>query len=85
IGAFCTSHYGVSFPMYSKVTVLGETAHPLFKWLKENAPEGKRGEIQWNFNKFLVDGEGRVVDRFEPKVTPTDEDVIARIESLLPR
>ncbi len=84
IRSFCSANYGVDFPMYAKVRVLGEDAHPLFRWLKAEAPEGKQGEIQWNFNKFLVDGEGKVVDRFEPTMQPQDETLIARIEELLP-
>lgn len=51
--------------MYGKVKVLGDEAAPLFRWLKANAPEDKRHEIKWNFNKFLVDTNGNVVDRFE--------------------
>ena len=84
IQTFCSANYGVEFPMYAKVKVLGDGAAPLFKWLKTNSPEGKQNEIAWNFNKFLVDGEGHVVDRFEPKVDPLSPEVIARIEELLP-
>ena len=81
---FCQANYGVEFPMYGKVKVLGDEAAPLFRWLKANAPEDKRHEIKWNFNKFLVDTNGHVVDRFEPREDVLDKDVIARIESLLP-
>ena len=84
IQGFCQANYGVEFPMYGKVKALGDGAAPLFLWLKSNAPADKRHEITWNFNKFLVDTTGNVVDRFEPREDLLDKDVIARIESLLP-
>lgn len=79
---FATSTYGVTFPMFSKVEVNGSGACELYRQLKAALPdeEGK-GDIAWNFTKFLVDGEGRVVGRFAPTVTP--EEIAERLEELL--
>ena len=79
---FCTLNYGVSFPMFSKIDVNGSNAHPLFSYLKTNAPS-KSGpkDISWNFTKFLVDGKGTVVKRFEPMTSPAS--IAADIEALL--
>lgn len=82
IGAFCSREYGVTFPMFSKVEVNGDNAHPLFQYLKKEAP-GLLGTtaIKWNFTKFLVDREGNVADRFAPNTTP--EEIAKSIEPLL--
>ena len=82
IGAFCQKNYGVSFPMFEKIDVNGATAHPLYQWLKSNA-RGLLGSeaIKWNFTKFLVDRDGKVVERFAPTTKP--EDLKASIEALL--
>lgn len=71
INAFCELNYGVSFTMFKKVDVNGDSAHPLFKYLKKQAPGvlGTEG-IKWNFTKFLVDRDGKVVDRYAPTDTP---------------
>lgn len=71
INQFCELNYGVSFPMFQKIDVNGDSAHPLFKYLKEQAP-GLLGTqaIKWNFTKFLVDQNGKVVDRYAPTDTP---------------
>ena len=71
ISEFCEINYGVTFPLFSKVEVNGNNAHPLFTHLKEQAPGllGSKG-IKWNFTKFLVDTEGNVVERFAPKDSP---------------
>jgi glutathione peroxidase len=66
IREFCTRNYGVTFPMFAKVEVRGEGAHPLFKFLTGGDDE----QIPWNFTKFLVDREGKLVRRYDPKVTP---------------
>lgn len=60
---FCTSRYGITFPQFAKIDVKGANASPLYVWLKEQKP----GEIRWNFTKFLLDREGKVVRRFEPE------------------
>ena len=68
---FATSKFGVTFPMFHKIDVNGDGAAPLYKWLKAERPgEGDSAEIVWNFEKFLVDGAGNVVERFSPVITP---------------
>ena len=71
ISAFCEKNYGIDFPMFAKVDVNGPAAHPLFSYLKKQAPGLLwTPSIKWNFTKFLVDREGRVVRRFAPRVAP---------------
>ena len=83
IGAFCTKNYGVTFQMFDKIEVNGQGAHPLYQWLKsEAAAGGKAEDIDWNFAKFLVGRDGRVVRRY--KATTRPEDLAADIEELLP-
>jgi len=82
IGAFCERNYGVSFPMMSKVEVNGANAHPLYRWLTAEAP-GLLGSkaIKWNFTKFLVGKDGRVIKRYAPQDAP--EKLAADIEAAL--
>jgi glutathione peroxidase len=82
IGSFCQKNYGVSFPMFEKIDVNGDTAHPLYRWLKSSA-KGVLGSeaIKWNFTKFLIDRNGKVVDRFAPTTKP--EDLKSNVEALL--
>jgi glutathione peroxidase len=82
IASFCSLTYGVSFPMFAKVDVNGEGAHPLYKFLKREK-KGLAGSdaIKWNFTKFLVDGDGVVVARFGPQDTP--ELIGRKIERML--
>jgi glutathione peroxidase len=82
IESFCELNYGVTFPMFAKVDVNGENAHPLFVYLSEQAP-GVFGSklIKWNFTKFLVNREGEVIERFAPKTSPAD--IEKEIEILL--
>jgi glutathione peroxidase len=82
IATFCDIHFGLSFPLMAKVDVNGPSTIPLYKWLKDEAPGllGMRG-IKWNFTKFLVDREGRVVRRYAPMVKP--EKIARDIEPLL--
>jgi glutathione peroxidase len=71
IGAFCESNYGVTFPMFSKIDVNGGHAHPLYEYLKSAVPGVAGTEaIKWNFTKFLVDRDGKVVERYAPTTTP---------------
>jgi len=82
IGAFCQKNYGVSFPMFEKIDVNGDHAHPLYQWLKKRAPGVLGSErIKWNFTKFLLDRQGNVVERFAPVTKP--EDIAKDIEKLL--
>lgn len=75
IGAFCEKNYGVTFPLFAKVDVNGDDAHPLFRFLKGEAP-GVLGteSIKWNFTKFLVGRDGKVVRRYAPQTRPVDID-----------
>ena len=85
IKTFCETSYGVSFPLFEKIEVNGDGRHPLYEQLtqKEDA-EGKAGDIQWNFEKFLVSPDGDVVERFRPLVTPEDASLVEAIEAQLP-
>ena len=84
IKSFCTLNYGVNFPIFSKISVLGEDKHPLYKFLTgpETNPQFA-GDIKWNFEKFLIDRGGKVAARFDPKVQPESEEVRSAIEKLL--
>jgi glutathione peroxidase len=84
IQTFCSTTYGVTFPMTEKIDVNGPARHPLYQVLTETADEnGEAGDVQWNFEKFLVSSGGEVVARFRPMTTPDDPKVIAAIESQL--
>ncbi|HZW23009.1 glutathione peroxidase [Noviherbaspirillum sp.] len=82
IGAFCERNYGVTFPLFDKIDVNGDAAHPLFKHLKSAAP-GLMGTeaIKWNFTKFLVRKDGRVYKRYAPQTEP--KELMKDIEKLL--
>ncbi len=82
IGAFCSSKYDVTFPLFAKIEVNGDNAHPLYRYLKQEAPGvlGSEG-IKWNFTKFLVDARGNVVARYASITKP--EEIAADIEPLL--
>ncbi len=84
ISEFCTTNYGVKFDMMSKVVVKGAGIHPLFAYLtgKDTNPEFA-GDIKWNFNKFLIGKDGKVLARFEPTVEPTAPEVAQAIEKAL--
>lgn len=82
IATFCTVNYGVTFPLFSKIEVNGDGAHPLYKYVKDKLPgTGKDADIEWNFAKFLIDKKGNPLLRFHPKVKP--EELTAEIEKLL--
>jgi glutathione peroxidase len=82
IGAFCEKNYGVSFPIFEKIDVNGEHAHPLYRFLKgEKSGIFGTEAIKWNFTKFLVDRQGKVMDRFGPSTEP--KALAAPIEALL--
>ena len=82
IQSFCSSKFAVTFPLMDKVRAKGDKS-PLYKTLTEEIEPSLRGEIKWNFTKFLVDKQGNVVARFEPKVEPGDPQVAAQIEAVL--
>jgi glutathione peroxidase len=85
IAQFCSTTYGVTFPLLEKVEVNGDGRHPLYDHLVGVADaEGHTGDIRWNFEKFLVAPGGEVVARFAPVTVPDDPDVVAAIEAVLP-
>jgi glutathione peroxidase len=81
IASFCERSFGVDFPLFSKVDVNGDEAHPLFAWLRREKSGLLGGRIKWNFTKFLIGRDGTVVDRFGPTTKP--ERIGADIERLL--
>ena len=81
IGQFCASNYAVTFPMFAKIDVNGEGAHPLYQYLKTEKSGLLGSSIKWNFTKFLVDRSGQVVARHAPTTTP--ESIRKEIEALL--
>lgn len=84
IATFCSTTYGVTFPMTEKVEVNGEGRHPLYDQLTVVPDaDGRDGDIQWNFEKFLVGTDGTVVARFAPTVVPDDPTIVAAIETAL--
>ena len=84
IATFCSTTYGVTFPLTEKVEVNGDARHPLYQQLVDTPDaEGHTGDIRWNFEKFLVAGDGTVVGRFAPQTTPDDPEVVSAIESTL--
>jgi len=86
IAEFCSATYGVTFPMTAKVEVNGPGAHPLFRELTA-VPDstGEAGDVQWNFEKFLIGPDGEIVGRFRTRTRPDAPEVRAAIEALLPR
>lgn len=70
---FCSLNYGVTFPLFSKIEVNGDDAHPLYQFLKKELPgTGNKSDIEWNFAKFLIDKNGKPVSRYQPRVKPVD-------------
>ena len=84
IKTFCSTKYSVTFPIFSKISVKGDDIHPLYKFLtsKETNPEFG-GDIKWNFSKFLLDKNGKVIARFEPAIKPESDQVVQAIEQAL--
>ena len=81
---FCQLNYGVTFPMFEKIKVKGKDMHPLYSYLTSSDDHPKHtGKISWNFNKFLIDKEGRVVNRFGSRVKPESKELVQALESLL--
>jgi len=84
IKTFCSLTYGVTFPMFSKISVKGGDKHPLYQYLtdkKQNPNFG--GEIKWNFNKFLIGKKGVILNRYDSKITPEDEGLVKDVEKAL--
>ncbi|MGW3964491.1 glutathione peroxidase [Amycolatopsis sp. NPDC005003] len=85
IQTFCSTTYGVTFPLFEKIDVNGEGRHPLYAELTGTPDaEGAAGDVQWNFEKFLVGADGEVLARFRPRTEPEDEAVVKAIEAALP-
>lgn len=76
ISSFCELNYGVTFPIMEKISIKGENPHPLYKWLCETA----QVEVEWNFQKFLIDESGNVAESIPPQVLPNDEHILNWIE-----
>ncbi len=84
IKEFCSTKYGVDFLLFSKISVLGEDIHPLYKYLTSGAGNADlAGDITWNFEKFLFDWNGRISARFAPRTKPDSEEIVKAIEALL--
>ena len=81
---FCSLNYGVTFPMFAKISVKGKTQHPLYEFLtsKETNPHFD-GAISWNFNKFLIGREGTILGRFGSRTAPDDEELVAAVDHAL--
>ena len=84
IKTFCSLKYGVTFPMFSKISVKGSDIHPLYQYLtdKETNPQFA-GAISWNFNKFLVGRDGKILARFGSRTTPADKELVEAVEKAL--
>jgi glutathione peroxidase len=85
IREFCSSRYSVSFPIFRKIDVNGDDRHPLYEILTSKPDaDGNAGDVQWNFEKFLVSPEGDVVGRYRTMITPDDAKLVGEIEAQLP-
>jgi glutathione peroxidase len=85
IQTFCSTTYGVTFPLFEKIDVNGADRHPIYAELTESSDAtGEAGDVTWNFEKFLVSPIGNIVGRFRPQVEPEDPDLVAAIEANLP-
>jgi glutathione peroxidase len=85
IQTFCSTTYGVSFPMTEKLDVNGPERHPLYSTLSTTADQaGEAGDVQWNFEKFLISSDGQPVARFRPTIEPESDELTAAIEAQLP-
>ncbi|MEJ5929039.1 glutathione peroxidase [Corynebacterium sp. H128] len=85
IATFCSRNYGVTFPMLTKADVNGDNTHPLYQILKQTSDaEGEAGDVQWNFEKFLISPSGEVIGRFRPRTEPEDDAIVEMIEENLP-
>jgi glutathione peroxidase len=83
IAAFCEVNFGVTFPMFSRISVKGDDQHPLFDYLTSLENPDFTGDISWNFEKFLIDRNGSLVRRFKSNVEPDDENLLSAIQELL--
>ncbi len=84
IKTFCERKYKTTFPMFAKVKALNPGKSPLYAFLTEQTPEGVKGDVRWNFTKFLIAADGTVAGRFESGVKPTDPELMKAVEKALP-
>ncbi len=81
IKSFCTKNYGVTFPMAAKVSVKGDNIAPIYKWLTEKSENGVMdADIKWNFTKFLLDENGHLITKFDSKVIPLSDEIVAYLK-----
>ncbi|MFT3700460.1 MAG: glutathione peroxidase [Kofleriaceae bacterium] len=85
IGTFCATNYGITFPIMEKIEVNGPGRNDVYKALTPIKGDGREGDIQWNFEKFVVSADGKSVTRFAPRTKPDDPAVIAAVENALPK
>lgn len=83
IAQFCEMNFGVSFPMFTKISVKGDDIHPLYEYLTKAENPDFTGDVSWNFEKFLIDGDGNVIRRFKSNVTPESDELRSAIEGVL--
>ncbi|MBN4049592.1 glutathione peroxidase [Bacteroidales bacterium AH-315-N07] len=77
IKAFCTKNFGVTFPMFAKISVKGDDIHPLYEWLTQKELNGtENAKVKWNFQKFMIDEEGKLVDFCWPQTSPNDDKIV---------
>lgn len=81
IKQFCEANYGIKFRLFSKTSVKGDEMHPVYKWLLANGPS--KDDIEWNFAKFVIGRDGKVADRFSPKLKPDDPELLKSIDTAL--
>ncbi|MBP1995283.1 glutathione peroxidase [Paenibacillus eucommiae] len=81
IQQFCSLNFGVTFPLFEKVKIVGEDKHPLYQWLTEHSEP--QGDVKWNFEKFLIGKDGQLLGRYSSQVTPEDDGLLADIEQAL--
>ncbi len=82
IQSFCSKNYGVTFPLMEKISIKGEHTHPVYKWLTTKALNGlSDSEVKWNFNKYLINGNGKLVKHLDSKVLPMDKEITDWIEN----
>jgi glutathione peroxidase len=82
IAEFCEKNYGVTFPMMSKISVKGDDIHPLYQWLTQKSKNGKLdSEVTWNFQKYLIDENGQLIDMVEPRTKPDTEKITSWVSN----
>ncbi len=83
IKTFCTKKFDVTFDLFAKISVKGEGQHPLYKFLTTHPDKDVAGDVAWNFQKYLVDRDGKVIAMFGPRTLPSDKELVDKIETAL--